>query len=50
MYTGKKYFASAVKPSTHSLRHRIDPRCELYHPDSLSVYRDLVENPLVQQV
>lgn len=30
--------------------HRLHLRCELCHPDTLSVFRDLVENPLVQLV
>jgi len=30
--------------------HRLHLRCELCHPDTLSVYRDLVEHPLVQLV
>ena len=46
MYTGKKHSAIAGKPSTHSLQRRIDLRCE----DTLSVYRDPLENPLVQPV
>jgi len=41
--------AFAGKPCTHRLRRRIDLRCELYHPDTLSLYRDLVENLLVQR-
>ena len=46
MYTGEKHSAIAGKPSTHSLQRRIDLRCE----DTLSVYRDPLENPLVQPV
>jgi len=30
--------------------HRLHLRCELCHPDSLAVFRDLVEHPLVQLV
>jgi len=30
--------------------HRLHLRCEVCHPDSLSVFRDLVEHPLVQLV
>ena len=30
--------------------HHLHLRCELCHPDTLSVFRDLVENPLVQLV
>lgn len=30
--------------------HRLHLRCELCHPDTLSVFRDLVEHPLVQLV
>jgi len=30
--------------------HRLHLRCELCHPDTLSVFRDLVGNPLVQLV
>ncbi|VVP22527.1 alpha-D-ribose 1-methylphosphonate 5-triphosphate diphosphatase [Pseudomonas fluorescens] len=30
--------------------HRLHLRCELCHPDTLTVFRDLVENPLVQLV
>lgn len=30
--------------------HRLHLRCELCHPSTLSVYRDLVENPLVQLI
>ncbi|WP_322615282.1 hypothetical protein [Pseudomonas sp. BIC9C] len=54
MYTSKKHVAQHIaikgKPRTHSPRRRMDPRCELYHPNTLNLYRDPLENPLVQPV
>lgn len=42
--------ASAEGAGLTRSEHRLHLRCELCHPDTLSVFRDLVENPLVQLV
>ena len=42
--------ASAQEAGLTRAEHRLHLRCELCHPDTLSVFRDLVENPLVQLV
>ncbi|WP_297839475.1 alpha-D-ribose 1-methylphosphonate 5-triphosphate diphosphatase [Pseudomonas sp.] len=42
--------ASASIAGLTRAEHRLHLRCELCHPDTLSVYRDLVEHPLVQLV
>jgi alpha-D-ribose 1-methylphosphonate 5-triphosphate diphosphatase len=42
--------ASANAAGLTRAEHRLHLRCELCHPDTLSVYRDLVEHPLVQLV
>ncbi|MGA8133743.1 alpha-D-ribose 1-methylphosphonate 5-triphosphate diphosphatase [Pseudomonas sp. MWU12-2345] len=42
--------ASAEGAGLTRAEHRLHLRCELCHPDTLSVFRDLVENPLVQLV
>nr|WP_180202813.1 alpha-D-ribose 1-methylphosphonate 5-triphosphate diphosphatase [Pseudomonas sp. SbOxS1]NYU02343.1 alpha-D-ribose 1-methylphosphonate 5-triphosphate diphosphatase [Pseudomonas sp. SbOxS1] len=41
---------SAAGAGLTRAEHRLHLRCELCHPDTLSVFRDLVENPLVQLV
>ncbi|MHA6494599.1 alpha-D-ribose 1-methylphosphonate 5-triphosphate diphosphatase [Pseudomonas borbori] len=42
--------ASAEAAGHTRAEHRLHLRCELCHPDTLSVFRDLVEHPLVQLV
>lgn len=42
--------ASANAAGLTRAEHRLHLRCELCHPDTLSVFRDLVEHPLVQLV
>ncbi|MEB0040078.1 MULTISPECIES: alpha-D-ribose 1-methylphosphonate 5-triphosphate diphosphatase [unclassified Pseudomonas] len=42
--------ASASAAGLTRADHRLHLRCELCHPDTLSVFRDLVEHPLVQLV
>ncbi|HEF4763115.1 TPA: alpha-D-ribose 1-methylphosphonate 5-triphosphate diphosphatase [Pseudomonas putida] len=42
--------SSASDAGLTRAEHRLHLRCELCHPDTLSVFRDLVENPLVQLV
>ncbi|MGY2261686.1 alpha-D-ribose 1-methylphosphonate 5-triphosphate diphosphatase [Pseudomonas sp. SDO55104_S430] len=42
--------SSASEAGLTRAEHRLHLRCELCHPDTLSVFRDLVENPLVQLV
>ncbi|WP_120993022.1 alpha-D-ribose 1-methylphosphonate 5-triphosphate diphosphatase [Stutzerimonas urumqiensis] len=42
--------ASAAQDGHTRAEHRLHLRCELCHPDVLSVFRDLVEHPLVQLV
>ena len=42
--------SSAADAGLTRAEHRLHLRCELCHPDTLSVFRDLVENPLVQLV
>ena len=42
--------ASTQEAGLTRAEHRLHLRCELCHPDTLSVFRDLVENPLVQLV
>jgi alpha-D-ribose 1-methylphosphonate 5-triphosphate diphosphatase len=42
--------ASAESAGLTRAEHRLHLRCELCHPDTLSVFRDLVENPLVRLV
>lgn len=42
--------SSAAGAGLTRAEHRLHLRCELCHPDTLSVFRDLVENPLVQLV
>ncbi|VVO26853.1 alpha-D-ribose 1-methylphosphonate 5-triphosphate diphosphatase [Pseudomonas fluorescens] len=42
--------ASANTAGLTRAEHRLHLRCELCHPDTLSVFRDLVEHPLVQLV
>lgn len=42
--------SSASDAGLTRAEHRLHLRCELCHPDTLSVFRDLVEHPLVQLV
>ncbi len=42
--------ASANAAGLTRAEHRLHLRCEVCHPDTLSVFRDLVEQPLVQLV
>ncbi|TDV50333.1 alpha-D-ribose 1-methylphosphonate 5-triphosphate diphosphatase [Pseudomonas graminis] len=42
--------ASANAADLTRAEHRLHLRCEVCHPDTLSVFRDLVEQPLVQLV
>lgn len=42
--------ASANAEGLTRAEHRLHLRCEVCHPDTLSVFRDLVEQPLVQLV
>ncbi|NVZ92801.1 alpha-D-ribose 1-methylphosphonate 5-triphosphate diphosphatase [Pseudomonas sp. D6002] len=42
--------AAAESAGLTRAEHHLHLRCELCHPDTLSVFRDLVENPLVQLV
>ncbi|WP_425914286.1 alpha-D-ribose 1-methylphosphonate 5-triphosphate diphosphatase [Pseudomonas sp. GWSMS-1] len=42
--------AEASRAGLTRADHRLHLRCELCHPDSLAVFRDLVEHPLVQLV
>ena len=42
--------ASAAEAGDLRAEHRLHLRCEVCHPDVLSLFRDLVENPLVQLV
>ncbi len=42
--------ASAEGAGLTRAEHHLHLRCELCHPDTLSVFRDLVENPLVRLV
>lgn len=42
--------ASANAAGLTRAEHRLHLRCEVCHPDTLSVFRDLVEHPLVQLV
>jgi alpha-D-ribose 1-methylphosphonate 5-triphosphate diphosphatase len=42
--------SSAAEAGLTRAEHRLHLRCELCHPDTLSVFRDLVEHPLVQLV
>ncbi|VVQ07150.1 Alpha-D-ribose 1-methylphosphonate 5-triphosphate diphosphatase [Pseudomonas fluorescens] len=42
--------SSACDAGLTRAEHRLHLRCELCHPDTLSVFRDLVEHPLVQLV
>ncbi|WP_341964388.1 alpha-D-ribose 1-methylphosphonate 5-triphosphate diphosphatase [Pseudomonas sp. RC10] len=42
--------ARANATDTTRAEHRLHLRCEVCHPDTLSVFRDLVEQPLVQLV
>ncbi|MGY2339941.1 alpha-D-ribose 1-methylphosphonate 5-triphosphate diphosphatase [Pseudomonas sp. SDO5532_S415] len=45
-----KAISSASDAGLTRAEHRLHLRCELCHPDTLSVFRDLVEHPLVQLV
>lgn len=42
--------AAASSAGQTRAEHRLHLRCEVCHPDTLSVFRDLVEHPLVQLV
>ena len=42
--------AQAAADGHTRAEHRLHLRCELCHPDTLTVFRDLVEHPLVQLV
>lgn len=42
--------ASAAEAGDTRAEHRLHLRCEVCHPDVLSLFRDLVEHPLVQLV
>lgn len=42
--------SSASDAGLTRAEHRLHLRCELCHPDTLNVFRDLVEHPLVQLV
>jgi alpha-D-ribose 1-methylphosphonate 5-triphosphate diphosphatase len=42
--------SSASSAGLTRAEHRLHLRCELCHPDTLSVFRDLVQHPLVQLV
>jgi alpha-D-ribose 1-methylphosphonate 5-triphosphate diphosphatase len=42
--------AAAEAAGQTRAEHRLHLRCELCHPDALTLYRDLVEHPLVQLV
>jgi len=42
--------SSACDAGLTRAEHRLHLRCELCHPDTLSVFRDLVQHPLVQLV
>lgn len=42
--------ASAAEAGDLRAEHRLHLRCEVCHPDVLSLFRDLVEHPLVQLV
>lgn len=42
--------AAAESAGLTRAEHHLHLRCELCHPDTLSVFRDLVENPLVRLV
>ena len=42
--------SSASDAGLTRAEHRLHLRCELCHPDTLSVFRDLVQHPLVQLV